>query len=307
MLFLYMILGLLAITLGFSLIVYYLSYYNGNRKDVTYETLHGPEYDAYSEASLALTKEAVRIPFEPAETLSCDGLKLFGRVYLRDKTAPFHIEFNGYKGVGIRDFAGGMQLALARNDNVLLVDQRSHGASEGTNITFGIKERKDVLTWVQYVIDRFGSDTEIFLEGISMGAATVLMASGEDLPENVRGILADCPYSTPFKILSRTAAGMIRVPHLADPFLVIAAWIYAHFNPLETSAVQAVRRAKVPILIVHGKADTLVPYAMSEEIRDAAPEKVTLEGFDGAPHGLSFLTDREKYTAIVNRFWDHWS
>ena len=69
----------------------------------------------------------------------------------------------------------------------------------------------------------------------------------------------------------------------------------------------AVRRAKVPILIVHGKADTLVPYAMSEEIRDAAPEKVTLEGFDGAPHGLSFLTDREKYTAIVDRFWDHWS
>ena len=295
-----------ALLSGFTLLtsaaVYRKAFYNKNDKDVTWHVLRGPQYDPYHDEMVALIRKAVGIPYREVRIRSFDGKTLFGRLYLQKEGAPFHLQFNGYKGNGIRDFSGGLQLALSLGENVLLTDQRSHGKSEGHTITFGIRERKDVLSWISYVNNTYSRDTEIWLEGVSMGAATVLMASDLDLPENVQGIVADCPYSSPFRIVSQVASGITGIPHFLDPFIVIGAALFGGFNIFAASAVRAVKHAKVPILMIHGTDDRFVPLEMSRKILDANPAMVTLAEFPGAPHGLSCLKDYERYRKVFLDF-----
>ncbi|MBQ7699153.1 MAG: alpha/beta fold hydrolase [Clostridia bacterium] len=304
MVFVYILCGIIAFLLisflAVSFAVFIKSYYNGNRKDVTYKVLRGKEYDSYRDQMLDVIKTAAKIPFEEINTRSYDGKKLYGRLYLKDPTAPFHIQFNGYRGNGLRDFSGGLQLALQSGGNVILTDQRGHGRSDGSIITFGVKERKDVQSWVNYVSENYG-DVPVYLEGISMGAATVLMSSDLPMP-NVRGIVADCPYSSPFGIVSLVAKRMFNVGRLLDPCIVFSAFVFAHFNIMSSSALKSVKATKIPILIIHGNADNFVPLYMSRDIRDANPDKVTLVEIEGAPHGLSYLVDTETYKKVFLDF-----
>ena len=302
MLYLWIGLGILAVIIGFTLAVFKVSFYNANNRDTTYDLLKGPDYDSYAEEMRRLIDEAVKLPYEEVEARSYDGLKLKGRLYLRSEGAPVHIEFHGYHGCGIKDFSGGMRLPLAIGENVLLVDQRAHGLSEGHVVTYGIRERKDVLTWIRFVHDRFGDHTKIYLEGISMGAATVLMASDLVTKEEVAGIWADCPYSDPFKINSIVAKGMVKVPHLCDPFIFLAGLLFGHINIFSASALKSVKKTDVPIRIIHGTSDHLVPFEMSVQTAEANPEKVKLIPIEGAPHGLSYLKDTEKYRTAYYDF-----
>ncbi len=295
MIFVYILIGLAVSFLIVSVVVFFTAFYNGKRKDVTYDVLTGKDYDPYHDQMLDLIKTAVKIPFEEIQIRSYDKKNLYGRLYLNDPKAPFHIQFNGYKGNGARDFSGGLQLALQSGANVILTDQRSHGKSEGNIITFGVKERKDVLSWVNYVCEKYGKDTPVYLDGVSMGAATVLMSSDLPLPENVAGIIADCPYSSPFGIVSLVASRMTRAGRLLDPCIIFSAFVFGRFNIFSSSAVKSVKSAKIPILIIHGTGDNFVPVEMSRAIRDANPEKVTLVEVEGAPHGLSYMKDTEKY------------
>ena len=308
---LYFVLGitgaLLLITAAVSLWIYFITFYNKNGRDVSREVLKGRDYDPFHDEMVEIIDRAIKIPFEEVKIRSYDGLSLYGRVYLRRKGAPFHIQFNGYRGNGIRDFSGGLQLALNAGGNVLLVDQRAHGKSEGHNICFGVKERFDVVSWVDYVLRRFGKDTRIFIEGVSMGAATVLMASSLDLPENVKGIVADCPYSSPYKIIYEVASHRFKFAFLAKPFIFTSALLFAHMNVLSSSAEEAVRRTKIPVLLIHGTGDHFVPFKMSEDIYAANPEMITFVKVEGAPHGLSCLKDHALYEGAVNDFWRQFS
>ena len=144
-------------------------------------------------------------PYERVSILSHDGLQLSGRYYHTADGAPLAILCHGYRGTPTRDFCGGANICLSRGFNVLMIEERAHCSSEGHTISFGINERYDVLNWTRYAAERFGPDTKILLGGISMGAATVLMASELGLPQNVRGILADCPYTTPEEIITHHA------------------------------------------------------------------------------------------------------
>ncbi|MBR6922617.1 MAG: alpha/beta fold hydrolase [Clostridia bacterium] len=291
---------LLITFIAVSVAVFIKAYYSGRRKDVTYKVLSGKDYDPYHDKMLDVIKTAVKIPYEEIGIRSYDGKKLYGRLYLKDPSAPFHIQFNGYRGNGLRDFSGGLQLALESGGNVILTDQRSHGKSEGSVITFGVKERKDVQSWVNYVCETYG-DVPVFLEGISMGAATVLMSA--DLPmKNVRGIVADCPYSSPFGIVSLVARRIFNSGKILDPCIVFSAFVFGHFNILSSSALESVKATKIPILIIHGNKDNFVPLSMSRDIRDANPDMVTLVEIEGAPHGLSYLTDTEKYKKVLFDF-----
>src|SRR5699024_9442027 len=117
--------------------------------------------------------------------------------------APLAIIFHGYKGFARRDGLGGYTLCKRLGFNVLLPDQRSHGASGGHTITMGVKERYDCRAWAWWAARRFGPETPLFLMGVSMGASTVLMASSLNLPGSVRGIIADCGYTSPREIARR--------------------------------------------------------------------------------------------------------
>ena len=163
----------------------------------------GSIYKPYHEQMKNWMREVRALPFKECAITSFDGLTLYGRYYECKKDAPMEIMFHGYRGNAERDLCGGVQRAFALGRNVLLVDQRAAGKSGGHVITFGINESRDCIDWVNYSVKEFGSDVKIILTGISMGAATVCIASGEDLPENVIGILADCGFSSAKAIIKK--------------------------------------------------------------------------------------------------------
>lgn len=243
-----------------------------------------------------------RAAFEEVEITSRDGLKLRGRYYHVADGAPLEIQFHGYKGNALRDFSGAWRIAREAGRNVLLVDQRCHGKSEGHTITFGIKERFDCLEWIRYANERFGN-VPILLSGVSMGAATVLMAAGQDLPENVKAVIADCPYDAPSNIIKKVLGQDMGMPvKLVYPLIRFGGMVYGGFNLDADSPVAAVQRAQVPILLIHGDDDRFVPYEMSCNIHAAAPETVEFHTVPGAGHALNYMTAPEEYHKIVHSF-----
>ncbi len=260
------------------------------------------QYDPYREEMKRIFHQLNERPCEYVSIVSKDGLKLSGRYYHIQDGAPLDIGFHGYRSHPITDFSGGTELSFQMGHNVLLVDERAHGKSEGRTISFGILERQDLLCWVDYAIDRFGDDVRILLYGVSMGGATVLMAAELDLPENVKGIIADCPFAKPLDVILHVGK-TTPFPHwLIKPFALLAARIYGGFDLLETDAVRAVKNTKVPILILHGEADRYVPCEMSAEVAQANPAMVRRATFPEAAHGISYLVDTPRYHRIVRKF-----
>lgn len=247
----------------------------------------------------ALVTDIVSLPAERVYITSHDGLRLSARYYHAKDGAPIEIMCHGYRSMHQRDFAGIHEIGVSLGHNLLMIDQRSHGESEGKTITFGARESRDVLGWIDYCNKRFG-EVPILLYGVSMGAATVLIASGERLPENVKGVIADCPMSSALEIIKLVAAGMGPGASFAGLLARISARMHG-FSVVENTPVKAVARAEVPILLLHGDEDDFVPYYMSEKIAAANP-KIQFESFKCRPHAKSYLAETERYTQIVKDF-----
>ena len=247
----------------------------------------------------ALITELESTPYEPITITSHDGLSLTARYYHYAVGAPVEIQMHGYRGHALRDFCSGARDARDRGHNLILVNQRSHGGS-GKCITFGVKERYDCHSWVSYAVERFGEDVKIILIGISMGAATVLMASELDLPKNVKCIMADCPYSSPKAIIKKVIGDMKLPAAVAFPLVRLGGLIFGGFDVCAASAVEAVKNTDIPILLIHGEGDSFVPCYMSEEIYAASDKSRTrLVTFPGAEHGLSYFSDTDGYLGEV--------
>ncbi len=261
----------------------------------------GEQYDAKREEMLRLIDELLALPAERVSIRSEDGLTLAGDYYAGEPGRPIHICCHGYRGLGVRDFCGGAQTLLSRGDGVLLIHERAQGDSQGHTMTFGIRERQDVLRWARYCAERF-PDVPLFLHGISMGAATVLMVSALPLPKAVKGILADCPYDVPRDIIVLTAVKAGFPGKLMWPFLRLGAWLYGGFRFGSVCCHEAVKHTPVPILIIHGEDDRFVPAYMSEPMAAANPARVTRVTFPNAGHGLSYLEDTPRYQRITGDF-----
>ena len=272
------------------------------RPEKSYELPEGEQYNPGKAYTIELMKAFQALDFEPVETVSHDGLRLFARYYHHDDAAPLQILCHGYKGTVFRDFCGGSKLARQAGHNILAIDQRAHGESGGRTISFGINERLDLMAWLRYAVERFGSEKPIIVSGVSMGAATVLMASELELPENVKGIVADCPYSSPYAIIRKVCGDMKLPAGLAMPFVKLSARLIGGFDLCACSATEAVKNAKVPILLIHGEDDRFVPCDMSREIAKNSP-LIRFETFPHAGHGLSFIEDEERYTRLCDEFF----
>lgn len=293
---------LTAVILGGSYFAYRMAFHSPAGLRNKLPSTSSPQYDPYRNRMKEIFEELSRRPFETVTIRSRDGLTLSGRYYHTAEGAPLDICFHGYKSHPFTDFSGGSGLCIEMGHNVLLIDQRAHHASEGKAITFGIQERWDALSWVEYAIDRFGSDVKITLYGISMGGATVLMAAGLPLPEQVKGIIADCPYAKAEDIILDVGRKMHYPPGLIRPFLHLGAFLFGGFRLNETDAVRSVQNTKVPIVIIHGEADSFVPCAMSEPVERANPHMFRRYTFPGADHGISYLVDEQRYRRIVTDF-----
>lgn len=295
------ILAAFVIILCLSYAVYRFAFYSPNRRQNNdYAIASTPQTDALHEDILRLIDAANALPYEAVSITSHDDLILSGRYYYQREGAPLNICFHGYRGTPSRDFSGGLQVMLRQGHNVLMIEQRAHCSSQGHTISFGIKERFDCLDWVRYALRRFGEETQILLVGISMGAATVLMASEMELPSQVVGIITDCPYSAP-KTIIRKVCGDMKLPvHTSTWLACVSAKLFGHFDLTESTALEAVKHAAVPILLIHGEEDNFVPCQMSMEIQAARPDIIELQTFPGAGHGLSYLLDPEQ---IIRGFY----
>ena len=266
-----------------------------------------PEYAPFIPKIHYMIDKLVEMPYEEVTIKSYDGLKLFARYYHKVDDAPIMLKVHGYNGCPIRDFCGGGVESIDKEYNVLLIDQRAHEHSGGKTTTFGIKERRDVVSWANYLVKRFGKNTKIVIYGISMGAASVLMASSmKKLPKNVKGVVADCSYSSPKDIIIKVATEDMHLPgKLCFPIIWLGAFLFGHFNLTKTSPVESVKKTKLPILLIHGTADTFVPHQMSEKIFEAAAtEDKKLLLFKDAYHGISYLNNEKVYIGELRAFME---
>lgn len=291
------------IILGISYISYYIAFRAPKRiKDSDVGVPLGEQYEKQRPGISKSIEEILSRSYEPVTISGFEGKTLFARYYHVSNDAPLQIFFHGYKSSAILDCCGGSKLAIKLGQNALVVDQRSHGQSEGNTITFGIKERRDCLCWIQYALSRFGDDVKIILAGLSMGAATVLMATDLKLPSNVVGVIADCPYSSPKEIIQKVSRDMHLPAKLMYPFVKLGARIFGGFNLEESSAVSAVTKTQIPILLIHGEDDRFVPCNMSREIHKSCTSSIVFETIPGAGHGLSYMISPDKYEEITIKF-----
>lgn len=240
---------------------------------------------------------------EDAEITSFDGLRLRGKWVPAEKPKATIILFHGYHTHYIHDFAGIFSMYHSIGLNLLLVRQRAHGESEGKYITFGVRERKDALSWIDFHNRTHGMDN-VFLGGMSMGASTVLFAAGEDLPPNVRGITADCGFSSPAEILGHVIRKDFHLPpKLVLPLMEVWARTLGGFSLWECSSRESLARSKTPVIFIHGKADTFVPCSMSQSGYACCASEREIHLVEGAGHGRSYLYEPEKLTrALVDFF-----
>ncbi len=282
---------------------YRLVFYNENQHEQDpYVIPPGKQHEQAGEKLLALVAQADSLAYEQVYITAHDGLRLAGRYYHNQDGAAIQIQFHGYRSSALRDLCAWTLLARKLGYNVLLVDQRAHGKSEGHTIAFGTEERLDCLDWIAYASARFGKTAKIVLVGLSMGASTVLMAADLNLPDTVVSMIADCPYSAPDAILKKILKKLKFPLWLSYPAVAIGGLVYGKVRIWKGSAVKSVQHSQTPILLIHGEADYLVPCEMSREIYAACKTKKSLITFPNAGHGLSYLLDPVRYERVVADF-----
>lgn len=301
------ILGIVAalILLG-AYICYRMAFYSPKRKPKDPNVIEIPAgeiYEVYRADMEKWARMTRAMPHEDVEITSFDGLTLRGKFYEYAPGAPVELMFHGYRGCAERDMPGGALRSHRVGRSALVVDQRASGSSDGSVITFGINERKDCLAWVNFLIKKFGPDVKIILTGISMGAATVMMAAGEDLPDNVIGILADCGYSSPKAIICKVIRDMKLPPKPIYPLIKLGAKLFGRFDLEETSAVEALKRCKKPVIFFHGENDDFVPCDMSKLCFEACASRKRLVTIPEAGHGLAYPVDPERYIWELKDFF----
>lgn len=300
------ILIILLLLLGLTYLCYLLTF-NVNRKKEKkkdeFELPPGKVYLPFKEIILSAMKDAKKMEHKDFYINTFDNLKLHASYYECQKGAPIEIMFHGYRGSALRDLSNGIERCFKLNHNALIVDQRASGQSEGHIISFGINEHKDCLCWINFVNKEFGENNKIILTGISMGAATVCMASGLDLPKNVIGILADCGYDSPKKIIKKVIRQLHLPPFIFYPFVKLGAKIFGKFNLEETSPEKQIKNSKVPIIFIHGESDDFVPCEMSSNLFNICPTTKKLVTIPKAGHGLCYLVDSELYINSLKEFF----
>ena len=306
---LWWILGIAAFLTAAALVIAYICYrmafYAKPRQPVgdKIEFPKGKIYEPF-QASMEKWARAVRaMPCEEVSITSFDGLILTGKYYEYAPGAPIELMFHGYRGSAERDLSGGVQRCFKLGRSVLMADQRCSGGSQGHTITFGIHEHRDCLAWVDFLIQHFGGDVKIILTGISMGASTVLMAAGRELPDNVIGVLADCGYSSAKDIIKKVIRQMGLPAPIAYPFVKLGAKLYGHFDLESYSPIQAVKNANVPVIFFHGEDDDFVPCDMSRAMYDACRSEKKLVTVPGAGHGLCYPIAPEVYLDALRQFF----
>lgn len=295
----------------FLLLLLFLSVYGMYRAVFCYPRKRQPDihcipssslYRIHRDRMLECIADMEKTPFEEVGILSTDGLRLYGRYYQFREDAPLILFFHGFHGIYAWDGYGFFRLCKENGINILMVDERAHGKSAGNVITFGIMERCDCKSWAEYALKRFGKERDVFLAGVSMGAASVMMSCELGLPENVKAVIEDCGYSKPAAIIKETIRTM-KLP--VKPFyrlLKFCVRLFGCFDLEAADAVRAVGQSMIPMLFIHGEQDMIVPPSMEQELYEACKAKKECVQIAGAGHANSAMTDYDTYEKAILRF-----
>lgn len=264
--------------------------------------------DPKSEASRIRHEASERLAAQAGETVTVnafDGLHLVAHWFPLENARRVVIAVHGWRTSWHRDFGMVSDFLRESGSSVLYIEQRGQGSSDGEEMSFGGAERFDCLTWANWVHDKISDTLPIYLYGVSMGASSVMMASSLAHPGNVKGIIADCGFTSPDEIWEYVAKEKLHV--LYRPRKVIARRMFESRNPAnryDASAEEALASSKVPVLFIHGTADRFVPVEMTYRnyLACAAPKRLLI--VPGAAHAKSYITDPKSYEAALTNFWN---
>lgn len=234
-----------------------------------------------------------------------DGEKLVGHWHHKDTDKRVIIAMHGWRSSWAHAFGAIADFWQDNGSSVLYVEQRGQGDSGGEYMGFGMIERYDCLDWIDWVNERMNDSLPIYLAGISMGASTVLMTGGFDLPNNVCGIMADCGFTSAHAIWKHVVEGNTRfsydvrskvVDDLCKKKIQVGSQDY--------TTLDAMKECEVPVLFIHGTDDTFVPVEMTYENYKACASSKMLFVVPGATHAMSYVVDKAGYEKIVKQFWE---
>ena len=245
---------------------------------------------------------------EKVEITSYDKLKLKGYLY---KTEDFE---NNNKFAILAHGYGANHLCHIENVidfynlgfNVLIIDERAYGNSEGDYTSLGWKERVDIKDWVWYIAKKF-PNSKIITWGISMGASTVLLSCGEDMPDNFKLCIADCPFNSFYELLYYLCGHTMGLPSLVSKFVLSATSSIAkirHKTNIKFSVQDSLKKSKVPILFFHGDSDTFIPLEYAKKMYDSYTQDHELVITKYAGHCSSYYIDHENYVNKIKNFCD---
>lgn len=247
-----------------------------------------------------------QLPIRSVELHTPDGARLAAKVLTPEKpNGRLLIACHGARSNGTGEFALMAPYLYKKGYTVLFPDHRGCGESDGKYMGYGTHESRDTLLWLDYAKIHY-PDLPVFLLGVSMGGATVLMMSDKVDPAQVKGIIADCAYTSAwaeFRYQLRTSFHLPPFPilHICNLYCKL----FAGYSFHQAAPIAAVAKARVPVLFIHGKKDDFVPFFMRDQLYNACPTEKAKLTVPAAVHARSYYTDPTAYQLALERFTEN--
>ncbi len=231
-----------------------------------------------------------------------DGTELVGHWIPAENPKRVILAMHGWRSSWDRDFGMASDFFSQQACSVLYAEQRGQNGSQGNYIGFGVLERYDCLDWLSWIQEESGGSLPVYLVGVSMGATTVMLAGGLELPESVRGIIADCGFTSIQDISHHVLRHNLGF-RISDRSIDRRCRKRLQVGASSCSTVQVLQNCRLPLLLIHGDADSFVPVSMSHENFSAAAGPKELLVVHGADHGMSYYLEPKRYERTVLDFW----
>lgn len=296
---------IIALLLLASYFFFRFACFHDKQKDIEQNSNNDSPWKEFQNRHLEDFAYLQSFPKEDYEIISFDKKKLHA-IYVKGKmTKRIVVCAHGYKGKAEDDFSGAARFLLEDSD-LLLIDERTCGQSEGKYITFGALEQKDIIQWTEWINQNKNiKKVPIYLYGISLGGASVCMASNHNFPIEVKGIIDDCGYSSMEDICNELAKNWFHVPgFIFIPFVNWFAEKIADFSIYDANAKKSLENSTLPVLFIHGTSDDFVIPENSKRNYDACTNKKDIVYINGATHAISYYKDSKLYIESVKSFFE---
>lgn len=259
--------------------------------------------DQYPSDAQMAEKKLEKLPFEKIILKAPDKAYLKGHILCPEKpNGCLIIACHGARSHAFGEFCFMIPYLYENGYTLVLPEHRGCGRSDGKFMGYGTHESKDTFLWLEYAQKRF-QNYDIFLLGVSMGAATVLMMSNKLKNTSVRGVIADCSYTSAWDEFAYQLKTSFHLP--AFPILYICdlyCRCFSHYSFKDASPVKAVKEADVPVLFIHGSADDYVPFYMQKDLYDACSSEKEYLVVNNAVHARSYYTNPSLYNETITKF-----